>query len=437
MDDTNQNQNKLKPTDYTSGQIAEAHLMAIFETAIDAIIMIDERGIIKTANPATEKLFGYLREELVGKNVSTLMPSPDKERHDSYLSNYLHGGQAKIIGIGREVNGVRKTGEPIPLRLAVSETVIGNNRFFTGILHDLTAVKAAEAKIRKLNEELEQKVRERTEELAAVINKLLETNSQLLNENSERKAVEEALRQSERELLRSLEKEKELSELKSRFVTMASHEFRTPLSAILSSTDLIELYTKKENEADKRLKHVNRIKSAVNNLTNILEDFLSLSKLEEARVNVEFGWVNLKEFCEDVTDELRGLLKPNQEIIHTLSGTDGLVLTDKKILKNILINLLSNAIKYSSDLINCDLDISKNTIRVQVTDRGIGISEQDQQHLFTRFFRGKNAENIQGTGLGLHIVRRYLDLLDGEIEFTSKPGAGTTFTFKIPIPDAQ
>lgn len=414
---------------------AGAYLAAIFETAIDAIITIDERGHINTMNPAAEQLFGYTEEELLGKNISMLMPSPHRDQHDQYLSKYIDGGPAKIIGIGREVDGLCKSGKLIPLRLAVSETFIGSRRFFTGILHDLTGMKEAEAKIRKLNEELELKVSERTEELADVINKLLATNSQLQYENNERRVVEEALRQSEKDLKRSLEKEKELSELKSRFVTMASHEFRTPLSAILSSADLIDLYTRKENEEDKRIKHVNRIKSAVSNLTNILEDFLSLSKLEETRVMVEFGPLDIRAFCHDISDELRGLLKPQQEICHTVSLSEPIILMDKKILKNVLYNLLSNAIKYSNDNIDCSIIVKEKTLLIQISDKGIGIPEQDQQHLFTRFFRGKNAENIQGTGLGLHIVRRYLDLLNGDISFKSQVGVGTTFTISIPIPN--
>lgn len=415
-------------------EYAGAYLVAIFEAVIDAVITIDERGIIETINPACEKLFGYDEDELIGQNISMLMPAPHREQHDGYLAAYMAGGTPKIIGIGREVEGLCKYGRKIPVRLAVSETWFGGRRIFIGIIHDLTEVKEAEAKIRKLNEELEQKVRQRTEELVDVVNKLLQANQRLSYENQERKAVEEALRKSENELRKLLTKEKELSQLKSRFVTMASHEFRTPLSAVLSSADLIELYTK-NNPDDKRLKHVGRIKSAVTNLTNILDDFLSLSKLEEDRIQIEFAQTYLPDFCDEVLDELKGLLKPGQEIRHQFDIPDATILTDKKILKNILFNLLSNAIKYSSKPIDCDAKLQDGQIIIKITDYGIGIPEEDQQHLFTRFFRAHNAENIQGTGLGLNIVRRYLDLLDGDITFKSQLGKGSTFTLQIPVPN--
>lgn len=207
---------------------AAVRLQNIIETAIDGIITIDERGVVETINPAAAKLFGYEPEEVLGNNVNMLMPSPDRENHDGYISRYKSTGEARIIGIGREVTGRRKDGSTFPMRLAVSEIRLKGRRIFTGFIHDLTDVKEAEEKIRKLNEELEEKVVQRTEELASVVNKLLNTNRQLQHEVQERKVAEEALRQSEQETRKALEKEKELSELKSRFVSMASHEFRTP-----------------------------------------------------------------------------------------------------------------------------------------------------------------------------------------------------------------
>lgn len=426
-----------KKNNIYNAEYAAVYREAILKAVVDAVITINESGIIETINPAGEKLFGYNEGELIGENIATLMPAPHRENHNQYMTKYLQGGKPKIIGIGREVEGLCKDGKKIPVRLAVSEAWVGERRIFTGIIHDLTAVKEAESKIRKLNEELEQKVRLRTEELVDVVNKLLQANQRLSYENQERRAVEEALRKSENELRRSLAKEKELSQLKSRFVTMASHEFRTPLSAVLSSADLIELYTKGSPD-DKRLKHVNRIKSAVTNLTNILDDFLSLSKLEEDRIMVEFSHIYLPDFFAGTVDELKSLLKPGQEIRHVEEVPDIEILTDKKILKNILFNLLSNAIKYSGNdkPIDCIVKKQDNMLVIKIIDQGIGIPEEDQQHLFTRFFRAHNAENIQGTGLGLNIVRRYLDLLDGDITFKSQLGKGSTFTVHIPIPHA-
>lgn len=245
-------------------------------------------------------------------------------------------------------------------------------------------------------------------------------------------------KKAENEIRKSLEKEKELNELKSRFVSMASHEFRTPLSTILSSVSLVQKYDGPENE-EKRDKHISRIKSAVNNLTGILNDFLSLDKLETGKVEnnpVEFDIVK---FSEEMTEEMQAVAKKGQNVIYKHSGKNTRAVADKHILKNILHNLLSNASKYSDE----GTEISFNTIsektnlKIEVIDRGIGIPEEEKQHMFERFFRAKNAVNIGGTGLGLNIVKKYTELLDGEIRFESKAGEGTTFTLLIPLKPKQ
>lgn len=421
---------------YTGLENAAAYLAAVFETATDAIITITERGVVESMNPAAELLFGYPEEELLGKKINVIMPSHHAEQHDQYISRFIESRHAKIIGIGREVMGKHKNGTLIPVRLAVSETVVEGKRFFTGILHDLTEMKAAQEEIKKLNFALEQKVEERTIELEQAVNQLLSTNHKLSLEIKERKVAETALQKSELELRESLEKEKELSQLKSRFVTMASHEFRTPLSTILSSADLIEAYTKNTPE-DKRMKHVHRIQTAVGSLTNILDDFLSLAKLEEDRVQLQPGYFSLKDFCEEIDEELKSLLKKGQELHHPGGIEDTTVFLDKTILKNILYNLIGNAIKYSDvgKPIECMFKVDDQALTIKVKDYGIGVPAADQQHLFTRFFRANNAMNIQGTGLGLNIVRRYLKLMNGEISFKSQEGAGSTFTVKIPLVD--
>ena len=259
-------------------------LNAIIKAATDGIITINHRGIIESANLAAANLFGYTIEEMIGQNVSLLAAAPHGAKHDTYLKNYLSTGVKKIIGIGREVNGRRKNGSLFPLRLSVSEVKLGNRIIFTGILHDLTPIKNKEEKIKKLNQVLEKRVEERTQELEKVVNRLLTTNKALKHEVKERKNAELDLRQKEEETRSALQKERELSELKSRFVTMASHEFRTPLSAILASAELIEAY-KTTQQQDKRIRNVKRIKNAVNHLTTVLNEFLSLSKLEENSIH--------------------------------------------------------------------------------------------------------------------------------------------------------
>jgi len=420
---------------HTQSEELLSYMEAIINIAIDPIITINETGKMELLNPAAYKLFGYEPQELLGKNVSVLMPTPHNVDHDQYIAEYLNTGQAKIIGIGREVNGITKQGELIPLRLAVNETVLNGKRIFVGTLHDLRSRKAAEKQILQLNEDLEQKVKLRTEELADVVNKLLEANQKMLHEIEERTVVEKALRKSESELKVSLDKEKQLSKMKSRFVSMASHEFRTPLSTIHSSADLIEAYTK-ESAGDKRLKHVERIRASVNNLTNILNDFLSLSKLEENQVQHKPTEFDLGDFCQEIIDEIKYMLKPGQQIQHSKAECEASLYLDKSMLKNIMYNLLSNAIKYSppGKPISCEADVIKQELKITIADKGIGIPDKDKPAMFTRFHRAQNAENIQGTGLGLNIVKRYLDILDGDITFESELNKGTTFYVTIPLP---
>jgi signal transduction histidine kinase len=356
-----------------------------------------------------------------------LMPEPHQTHHDSYLHNYHTTGQARIIGIGREVEGRKKDGSTFPFRLAVSQVELKGKLIYTGIIHDLTSVKEAENQVLQMNQQLEQKVRSRTEQLALSIDKLVSTNELLEHEVKERKAAEAAL-------CKSLSKEKELNELKSRFVSMASHEFRTPLSSILSSAELIKEYTA-EVQQPNREKHVSRILASVDNLTNILNDFLSLGKLEEGAILPQVESFSISTFCAEVLDEFQVTLKADQRIVQHHNIAQDLVRLDRRFLKNILFNLLSNAAKYSlsGTTINCTIATQKEQLMIQIADQGMGIPEEDQQHLFSRFFRSHNAENIQGTGLGLHIVKRYLDMMGGEISFASEVGVGTTFFVSLPI----
>ena len=237
---------------------------------------------------------------------------------------------------------------------------------------------------------------------------------------------------SQQELSDALQKEKELSEIKSRFVSMASHEFRTPLSTVLSSASLIGRYTKEEEQIN-RDKHIKKIKESVKHLNDLLEDFLSLGKLEEGRVQAEIIDFEVKVFIEEILDELSAVKKEGQSIELSYKGVTEFM-TDKRLLKNILLNLLSNAIKFSNEngIISLIVNNSIDLLNVVVKDSGIGISEEDQTHLFSTFYRGSNATNIQGTGLGLHIVKRYADILQGTVELKSKLGKGTTITVELP-----
>ena len=261
--------------------------------------------------------------------------------------------------------------------------------------------------LKLLNEQLEQKVEDRTTMLRETLHQL---------------------EKSRDELTEALEKEKDLNDLKSRFVSMASHEFRTPLSTILSSVSLIDKYTSEEDQ-DKRQKHINRIKAQVKNLTSVLEEFLSLGKLEEGGVVEKKQEFNINEMLTELISEMSAMAKDGQTIELKCEGNE-LVYLDKGLLRNILINLLSNAIKYSAE--NSQIEVyvehTPDMVQIIIKDSGIGISEEDLKHMTDRFFRGTNAINIQGTGLGLHIVKKYLEVMNGNINFASKLKKGTEVT---------
>lgn len=243
-----------------------------------------------------------------------------------------------------------------------------------------------------------------------------------------------AQKKASQKLKASLIKEKEINEMKSNFVSMASHEFRTPLSTILSSVSLINTYIQK-GKLDGTDKHIKRIKNSVKGLTSILNDFLSTDKLESRKVDRNLSKFNYTKFKSDITEELQALCKQNQTIITSINKENIEITSDQDIIKNILYNLVSNAIKYSEEgqEIVINSAIYKDELVLEVLDFGIGIPEDEQKNLFNRFFRAKNTVNIKGTGLGLNIVQSYLDLLKGNITFDSKENIGTSFIVKIPL----
>lgn len=410
----------------------ERAFQAIFQSSNEGIIVADSRGIIQLANPVGEKLFGYEHKGLQGLSVDRLVPSASREKHAAFRQIYNADPQPRSMGIGRDLSGVRKDGSEFPIEVSLSHTKIQGEFVVVAFIIDISRRKKAEDALRRSEEqlityatELENRVKKRTEDLDRTIRELEKTNEKLHKEINERMRAESELRDL-------LAKEKDLNELKSRFVSMASHEFRTPLSSVLSSANLIQRYID-NNQASKTEKHLTRIKGSVKNLTDILNDFLSLGRLEEGKVNHIQENINLNEYFSELAGDVEGILKPGQEIRLEVSSELELN-TDSKILKNIFYNLVSNASKYSEEGKPIDVDISKqnDVVQIVVRDYGMGIPEEEQSHMFERFFRAKNATNIQGTGLGLNIVKKYVELLEGEISFTSEIDEGTTFMVRIP-----
>ncbi len=386
-------------------------LNALFEHATEGIIITNREGTIIKANPSSERLFGYEPKELLGQKVETLIPTRLAKKHVEHRNNYNENPHPRSMGKNMVLAGKRKGGSEFPVEISLSYYKKEEDTFAIAFIIDITERKIHEENIRKMNQELELKVTERT------------------------KILEEALLElenSKEQLSQALEKEKELNDMKSRFVTMASHEFRTPLSAILSSVSLIDKYTAGQIDERPR-KHVARIKSSVTNMTLILNDFLSAERLQEGKIVAKIEEVNLHTLALEVINDLQGVIKQGQKIDYVHQGEE-IALLDKQIIRNMLLNLTSNAIKFSAEgkTIHVRTEISESEVLIRVTDEGIGIPEEEHEHLFGRFFRAKNATNIQGTGLGLNIVARYLEMLGGKIDFTSELNVGTTFKISIP-----
>ena len=238
-------------------------------------------------------------------------------------------------------------------------------------------------------------------------------------------------KKAEDELRNALELAKELNAMKSNFVTMASHEFRTPLTSILTSAILLEQY-KNTDEQAKRERHTKKIRASVATLTSILEEFLSLEKIEYGKVQVKVQKFNLKDLTAAICEDAKYNPKPGQSIAYHHSGKEEVNL-DPGFMRHIITNLTSNALKYAPENAHVEVitRVLNSKISICVKDNGIGIPAEDQKHLFERFFRASNAGNIQGTGLGLHITKRYVDMMNGTITVKSEPGKGSEFVVEV------
>ncbi len=398
----------------------------IFQSMSEGIIMVDESGKIAIANPVAEQLFGYETDGLNGMMMENLLPERYRKGHVNFRRAFNADPHPRRMGFGRDLTAVRKDGTEFPVEISLSFTQVQGKLLVMAFISDISQRKQAEDALKRSEEqlivyaaELEKKVEIRTEALNNTISKLE-------NEVTERKKAEEEAR-------KSLERERELNELKTKFVSIASHEFRTPLSTVLSSASLIQQY-KDKKDFEKQEKHIARIKSSVHHLTQILNDFLSLGKLEEGKVDVTIEVILLDNFMNEIAEEVQSFLKERQKLNIRTNANMKEIKSDSRILRNIMFNLISNASKYSEPgkTVHIDSHRKNGKIIFSIQDEGIGIPAQDQKHLFERFYRASNAGNVQGTGLGLNIVKRYVELIGGEISYQSEYGKGSTFFISIP-----
>lgn len=399
--------------------IKDQGLEAFLNYASIGIILVDKNGMILIANKFASNLFGYEEIELEQNNLEILIPNRYKSKHEDHHRKYYEDPQSRPMGAGLDLFGVKKNGTEFPVEISLGTYKIEDDTYVIAFINDISMRKQNEYAIKNLNSELEKKVHERTEALADAIVKL----------QKQIKETEDA----KKELATLLAKEKELNELKSRFVSMASHEFRTPLSTILSSSYLLQQYATTEDQP-KREKHLDRILSAVHSLDDILEDLLSVGKIEEGKINVKWDIQNLKELIESVVHQFVPIVNKGQKILYNHTGGE-LVNTDKSLIKHTVTNLLSNAVKFSPDysVIKIETNVTNDKWEIRISDQGLGIPLNEQKSLFDRFFRATNVSTIKGTGLGLHIVSKYVELLKGSISFESVENQGTTFIIQFKI----
>ncbi|WP_420548711.1 PAS domain S-box protein [Curvivirga sp.] len=363
----------------------EANLRAVLDNAVDSIITIDDHGIIQSVNKAATNLFQYTGEELIDNNVSMLMPEPDRSHHDAYLAQYRLSRKAKIVGIGREVTGLKRDGTEFPMQLAVSEVETSYGTIYTGIVRDLT-------------EERENELR----------------------------------------LLLAKEEAEKANRAKSEFLSSMSHELRTPLNAIIGFSQL--LGSSRRSSLDERQeKQVSQIHSAGSHLLELIDEILDLAKIEAGQLSISMEPISLNETIEECIQfatrnaEEKDIYLNNKLCAKTLP----FLKADKLRYKQAMINLLSNAIKYTDrgGQVTISGQITEEyNYRVSVADNGRGIPIEKQNELFQPFNRlGIDKSGIEGTGIGLALTKKIVELMDGSIGFESQIHIGSTFWVEFPI----
>ncbi len=371
-------------------QLSESLLNAIMDSAVDAIIVIDSHGTVQTVNPATQRLFGYAPEQVIGQNVKMLMPPPFREEHDSYISNYLESGTAKIIGIGREVVGRRQDGSVFPIHLAVSQITIDDQILFAGIIRDISDLKRAEHKLAELNRYLEREVQDRTAEL----------------------------RDAQAELVRN-----EKLALLGQVSANISHEIRNPLNA--AKTSAYYLMNAKSPTESKIIEHLERIDRQIHMIDNVITALTDLAKLPDPRI----AEIDLIELVQQTIDSVD--LPPDIHVV--IEKAPGLppVMGDVNQIAMVIRNLVRNArdaMNQGGGQLTISFGKDGQHLSVSVADNGCGIAEADLARIMDPFFSTK----ARGMGLGLAIIQAILEKNDGRMDVQSHVGTGSNFQIFLP-----
>jgi PAS domain S-box-containing protein len=377
---------ELKQSEATLRKSRE-EISAIMNATVVGLITIDEAGIVKSFNPAAEQLFGYAKQEVIGHNVSMLMPEPNRSRHDGYLRHYRETGEARIIGNRREETGQRKDGSTFPIDLDISEAFTPSGHIYVGGIRDISERKQAEKEI-----------------------------------HTARLAAEEA------------------NQAKSAFLANMSHELRTPMNAILGYSEMLMEEAEDLGHED-FIPDLKKINQAGTHLLALINDVLDLSKIEAGRMEAYAEDIDVSTLVDEVAATAQPLMSRNNNrlIIERGEGL-GYVHQDLTKLRQTLFNLLSNAAKFTREgcvtlRVRREHRDGGDWLVLEVSDTGIGISADKLEHVFDEFSQADSSttRNYGGTGLGLAITRRFCQLLGGDIILQSQPGEGSTFTIGLPV----
>ncbi|PKQ46390.1 PAS domain-containing sensor histidine kinase [Confluentibacter flavum] len=398
----------------------------LFEAVSEGVIVVNNKQQIVETNASAERMFGYNKDELVGQHLNVLIPQKYHAGHGAHVDGFMKHKESRQMGRGRDLFGAHKNGTIFPVEAGLNPLEINKEAFVMALVIDISIRKQQELQLQELNNELERKVKERTKALSVTVEELKIVNQE--RDVEIKKRIE-----AQNKTKSALKKEKELNELKTKFLSLVSHEFKTPLSGILTSAMLLGKYKLTEQQ-EKRDKHIKTISDKVHYLNNILNDFLSIEKLDTGKINYKFCSFKISKVVNEVVYNANMLLKEGQEIKYPENIDDYSMFQDEKIVELALSNLVHNAIKYSSENTLVDIQIKQNdkNTTFKIKDNGMGIPINDQKNIFNRYFRAENALLTQGTGIGLNIVKSHLENLGGTISFISEENKGSEFVITLP-----
>ena len=397
-----------------------------FDSLIEGICIANQEGRIVMINSAIEEIFGYKKAELVGQKIDILIPKSLHKAHFEHFNTYIKFPKKYKKGKGREFFGMHKNGSILDLEIGLNHFIHEESFFAKAVISDIGTRKENELGIKEKNKNLEIEVKRQTMKLRDAVINLEKSNLKLKEEIKERILAEKSAK-------KAFEKEKELNAMQTKFMSLASHEFKTPLSGILSSASLIDKYNE-INSKEKVQSHSGKIKTLVNQLNTILDDFLFLEKTESDNYFFQLSRFKICELLSRLIEDANMILKDGQRIELESCALPIELMQDKKVIDIILRNILYNAIKYSKkdSIIKIKIELNEH-LKIVIKDQGIGIPRDAQEFVFDRFYRAKNVLHIKGTGIGLNIVKKHMEKLNGSVELKSEEHKGTTVTIKLPL----